>query len=127
MVLREQRDRVGLERVVTGVVRVRRRIVTETRQVEVTVRREVLEVDPPVAPGTTGDEVFDIDADSGNRRGAGGSDRDVLLDLRAEFPIVGIEVRAVERVRIGVRRVPGAAEVVTTTEREQIEITDPRS
>jgi len=125
-VLHEQHDRVGVQQVVTGVVRVRRRIVTETRQVDVTVRREVLEFDPPLPPGSRGDDVFDVDAEAGHRSGPGAGEQ-IVVDLREEVPVVVTEVRPVERVRIGVRRVPGAAEVTTTTSREEVEISDPRS
>lgn len=132
VVLHEQHDRVGTVRSVTGVVRIRRRIITETRQVDVVVRREVLEFDPPVSPGNAGvDEVFDIDAERTSATGPGqesvATDRDLVLELRAEVPVVVTEVRPVERVRIGLRRVPGAAEITTTTAREHVDISDPRS
>ncbi len=125
--LREQRDRIGVQQVVTGVVRVRRRIVTETRQVDVVVRREVLEFDPPVSPGTRGDDVFDVDSPARVGRGGPGPDQELVVELREEVPVVVTETRVVERVRIGVRQVPGAAEVTTTTSREHVEISDPRS
>ncbi len=120
VVLHEQRDRVGVERVVSGVVRFRRRIVTETRRVEVVVRREVLDFDPPLGPAGSGpDEVYDVDADV---EPAAGGDRGLVVTLRAEVPLVTTEVRTVERVRVGVRTVQEAAQVPVTTAREQVEV-----
>lgn len=127
MVLHERHDRVGVERVVTGTVRVSRRIVTETRTVEVTVRREVLDVDPPVAPGARdANEVYDVDADqtapSADPEPAGRPDRDLVLELYAEIPVISTRVVPTERVRIRVRTVDGVARVDTTTARERLEV-----
>ena len=118
--LHEQHDVVGTERVATGVVRFRRRIVTETRRVEVVLRREVLEFDPPLGPTASGsDEVYDVDADVEPDRAAGSG---LVVELNAEVPFVTTEVRAVERVRVGVRTVPGNAEVELSSAREQVEV-----
>jgi len=120
VVLHEQHDVVGTERVATAVVRFRRRVVTETRRVEVVVRREVLEFDPPLGPAASGsDEVYDVDADV-EPDGTGG--RGLVVDLHAEVPVVTTEVRLVERVRVGVRTVQGTAEVEAHSAREQVEV-----
>lgn len=101
--------------------RFRRRIVTETRRVEVVVHREVLEFDPPPGPASTGpDEVYDVDAD------VPATERGLVVELRAEFPVVATEIRTVERVRVGVRTVQREAEVPVSVAREQVEVTADR-
>ena len=93
-------------------VRVRRRVVEEQVMVPVTVRREELEIvrepasrfDPP-------------------RRDAGESGEALVMVLREERPVVGVEVVATEVVRVH-REVVGIGErsVTDTVLREQIEI-----
>ena len=123
IVLHEQRDRVGVERVACGIVRFRRRIVTDTQRIEVVVRREVLEFDPPLGPAATGaDEVYDVEADVAADGPEDPSGRTLVVDLHAEVPVVSVQLRPVERVRVGVRRVQATDQVPVTVAREQVQV-----
>ena len=93
-------------------VRVRRRVVEEEVMVAVTVRREVLEIvrepasrfDPP-------------------RRDAGEPAEALVIVLREERPVVGVEVVPTEVVRVQRTLVRGGVRTVTdTVRREQIEV-----
>lgn len=119
-VLREQRAHVAVGDVVTGVVRVRRRVVTETRTVQVTLRREVLEFDPPLTSSAHGgDEVYDVDTDLDGPDDPGLVGEPLVIELYTEQPVVSTRVVPAERVRIGVRSVPGSVAVEVTTAGEQ--------
>ena len=98
-------------------IRVRRRVVTETVQVPVTVRREVLEVErSPVDPGRGPD---------GTGRSndlAGTGDRRIEVVLREEVPVVATRVRGYERVRVDVVDVAGEVTVDTEVRREVADV-----
>src|SRR3954453_5725668 len=94
-------------------VRVRRRVVEEGGMVAVTVRREELEIvresasrfDPP-------------------RRDAGEPAEALVMVLREERPVVGVEIVPTEVVRVRRTVVRGGQRTVTdTVRREQIEVT----
>jgi len=115
----EERLRVGNQLVPVERVRVRRRVVTETRTVQVEVRREelVLERLPVEASGRAADS-----GPTGPTDPAG--PREVVLELREEVPVVTTRVRPVERVWVWVARVAGTQQVATTLSREEIAIDD---
>lgn len=124
VVRREERLRVGVERVPSERVRLIRRIITETRLVEVEVRREVLEVESSTAP--------DVLARAGEPGPYGFSDaavgaarEPVVIVLHEEVPTVTVEVRAVERVRVDVRGVVARVPVTAELSAEQVEVTGP--
>jgi uncharacterized protein (TIGR02271 family) len=90
--LSEQRLLVGTEWVPRERLNVRRRVVTETRQVTVTVRREELLIDrTPVEDGSPV-------ADPGSRE-------PLVVVLHEEVPVVQLQVRPYEQVTVGVERV----------------------
>jgi uncharacterized protein (TIGR02271 family) len=114
-VLSEQRLLVATEWVPRERLNVRRRVVTETRQIEVTVRREELLIDH--AP--IGDEPATAGAASS---ASAGSPAPLVVVLREEVPVVGLQVRPYERVTIGVERVRSDALVEGELAREQAEL-----
>jgi len=116
-----ERLSVGTEWSVSGKLRLRRRIVTENRTIEVSVRREILEL--------AGD---DLDFRDGRLIGtaAGGRPEDQPAErapfvavLREEVPVVTLEVRPYERVTVSVMRVQDFETVHDTVQHEQVEIT----
>jgi stress response protein YsnF len=109
VVLHAERLDVGMERDVVRAV-VRRRVVAETQQVEVTVRREVLEVEYlPVDPGELGD------APPGERA-------PVVLVLSEEVPVVTTAVRPYERVVVDVVTRQQTETVKAVVGHEQVDI-----
>lgn len=122
VVRHEERLRVGLERVPSERVRLVRRIVTETRLVEVRVRREVLEIERSTAA--------DVLARAGEPGPYGFTDADaargpVVIVLHEEVPMITVEVRAAERVRVDVRGVVVRVPVTAKLSAEQVVITGP--
>ncbi len=109
VVLHEERVHVDVER---GAVRaiVRRRVVTEVRTVEVTVRREVLEVEHVPADGLALPS-------SGEPR------TQVELLLSEEVPVVTLQVQPYERVTVGVETVTDQERVSTDVSQERVELT----
>jgi uncharacterized protein (TIGR02271 family) len=114
-VLSEQRLLVGTEWVPRERLNVRRRVVTETRQIEVTVRREELLIDRTPLH----DEPATAEAGSS---AAAGSSAPLVVVLREEVPVVGLQVRPYERVTIGVERVRTHELVEGELAREQAEL-----
>ena len=109
VVLHEERVHVDVVREAVRAV-VRRRIVTEVRTIEVTVRREVLEVEHlPAEPST-------LPVAQEPRQA-------LSLVLSEEVPVVTLQVQPYERVTLDVH--PGAAEerVTTTSGEERVERT----
>jgi len=106
----EERLSVQLSRTAVETVRVSRRIVTETVQVPVTIRREELSVTrTPVSgsPQAQGDPL---------------QVEDLVLVLHEEVPVVNLEIRATERVTVGVDVVDTDELVTADLKREQVEI-----
>jgi uncharacterized protein (TIGR02271 family) len=99
----EQRLVPGVERRVSGRVRVAKRVVTEERSVTVTVRREELVVEHLPAPDGAGDTVAPPPRDL---------DPAVTLVLSEEVPQVTVRTVPRERVRVHVDRIT-SDEVVT--------------
>lgn len=106
--LHEERLHVGTAPVAVRA-RVRKRIVTEVRQVQVTVRREVLEVDQlPAEEGLAA---------------AAGTRSPLVLVLSEEVPVVGLEVRPYERVTLTVHEGTDEHEVSATVGTERLDVT----
>lgn len=94
---------------VVGRVRLRKRIVTETVQVSVEVRREELEIVHEEAG-----EEFDDDSPL--------AEAVHTMVLCAEEPVVNVRVVPVERVRVHTELVTEQREMVADLRREQVEI-----
>lgn len=106
--LHEEELRVRTERVATGRVTFRKRVVTEERTVVVTVRREELEI---LEEDLTRDGAPEVEGDRLDRPGDDGQrgtepemsqtpEGDIEIVLYAERPVVTTETVAVERVRV---------------------------
>jgi uncharacterized protein (TIGR02271 family) len=108
-VLSEERLLVGTKWVPRERLSVRRRVVTETRQVTVTVRREELLIDR--AP------VVDEAAVA-----APSLPSPLVVVLREEVPVVEMQVRPYERVTVGVERISSEEVVGGVLGREQAEL-----
>lgn len=104
----EERLRVGTVRVPVGRVRLTRRVVTETRLVEVQLRREELHVEHLPA---TGREPVP----------AAGRD-DLVLVLSREVPVVGVRAEPYERVRVRVVDVVTDQPVTAELRHEEVEV-----
>jgi stress response protein YsnF len=110
VVLHHERLDVQMEREVVRAV-VHRRIVTESQTVEVTLRREVLEVEyVPVADGQAPVP-------------PGRSPAPVVVVLSEEVPVVTTAVRPYERVVVDVASVERAQEVTARISQERADIT----
>ena len=93
---------------------VRRRIVTEVRTIEVTVRREVLEVEHLPADASPDEPALPVAAEP----------RQALsLLLSEEVPVVHLQVQPYERVTVDVHPVTGEERVTTTRGEERVELT----
>ncbi|MDO5627280.1 MAG: DUF2382 domain-containing protein [Mobilicoccus sp.] len=125
MVLHGEEVEVYTEKVATGVVRLRKRVVTEEISVPVTIRREEIEIleeafDEPRAAEAGHDAPESRDRADDQRAAGESSVRhldsgDVEITLYAERPVVTMEVVAVERVRV-------SRGVVTDTERVTVDV-----
>jgi len=108
--LREQQLQVDTVRVPVERVVLRRRIVTEVQQVQVTVRREELEiVREPLAGQPTGVP--------------GEAPPPLLIVLSREVPVVQLQRQPYEQVTVQVRRVEGQQQISETVSKEQAELT----
>lgn len=112
LVRSEERLHLRTARVPVERVRLIRRIVTETRTVQVQVRREELHVDrTPIAGGES--------APPADSRTAG---RDLVLLLSEEVPVVTMTTRPVERVHVRIETATGSQSVIAALRREQISV-----
>jgi len=108
--LREQQLQVDTVRVPVERVVLRRRIVTEVQQVQVTVRREELEiVREPLSGQPTGVP--------------GEAPPPLLILLSREVPVVQLQRRPYEQVTVQVRRVEGQQQINESVSKEQVELT----
>ncbi len=108
--LREQQLQVDTVRVPVERVVLRRRIVTEVQQVQVTVRREELEIIREPLPG--------------HPTGApGGAQSPLLIVLSREVPVVQLQRRPYEQVTARVTSVQGQQQINETVSKEQAELT----
>jgi Domain of unknown function (DUF2382) len=108
VVLHEERPLLRLDRVPVERVVLRRRVVEEVRQVEVTVRREVLEVTRERA--------------TGEEPSRSGPHRPLVVVLSEEVPVVELVTRPYERVVVHVDTVSGQQRVEAQVSREQVEV-----
>ena len=109
VVLHQERVHVDVVREAVRAV-VRRRIVTEVRTVEVTVRREVLEVEHLPAEGPA------LPVSQEPRQA-------LTMVLSEEVPVVTLQVQPYERVALDVHTVAGEERVTTTSGQERAELT----
>jgi len=108
--LREQRLQVAAVSVAVERVVLRRRIVTEVQQIQVTVRREELEIVR--------------ESLSGQPTGApGGAPPPLLIVLSREVPVVQLQRHPYEQVTVQVKRVQGQQQINETVSKEQAELT----
>ena len=108
VVLHQEQLRAGTLRVPSEKVLVRRRIVSEVRQIEVTVRREEL-------------EVHRLPLDGHEELSAGGPPEPLVILLSEEVPVVQLHTRPYERVTV---RVGTITEQQVITERVSREHAD---
>ena len=110
VVLHEEDLQVTLRSVPVERVRVRRKVVTYTRTVEVTVRREELEI-----------ERLPLDADPDATTGSSaGASLQVLL--REEVPVVTTRLQPYEQVTVTVGQVAGEEAVTAPLRHEEVEL-----
>ena len=113
VVLHAERVHVDVAREAVRAV-VRRRIVSEVRTIEVTVRREVLEVEHLPADAAADEPALPVAAEP----------RQALsLVLSEEVPVVHLQVQPYERVTVDVHPVAGEERVTTTRGEEKVELT----
>ena len=116
---------------VTGTVAVRRRVVTETKTIQVTVRREELVVDPPTSP-STGSVTTDGGAQGGTADpssevgGDAGSDAHtthaaLVIVLSEEVPEVSLRVNAYEQVTVYVDPITSDVKIPAQLRREVVD------
>jgi len=111
LVLSEERLHVGTRWVGVERVRVRTRIVTETRRVEVRVRREELVVE----------QVALVDDEPAADVPVGAQEPQVIV-LHEEVPTVSLATRAYERVRVEVVPVDGEVGVRAALRHEELDL-----
>lgn len=109
--LRAQRLEVSTSRVPVETVVLRRRLVSEVRQIEVTIRREVLEIERTALP-----------AGRDGGAGEGGSGEPLIIVLSEEVPVVHLRPQPYERVTVAITTVQGEQRLTETVAREQAEI-----
>ena len=109
VVLHEEQLRVATRRVPIEKVSVRRRVVTEVRQVEVTVRREEL-------------EVHRVPLDGSEQAPVGPAPEPLVVVLSEEVPVVQLETRPYERVTVRVDAEVGEQVVSGTVSQEHAEV-----
>lgn len=128
VVLHQQRLVSGTRRVASERVVVRRRVVTETRQVQVTVRRELLEVERIPLPDTDSDSTRGLGTGLGGTPPAGGDGPGaapwLVVVLREEVPVVQVLTRPYEQVTVSVHTVSGTQELTATVQAEHAEVSE---
>ncbi len=105
----EQHLRIGYQRVATERVRVRRRVVSETRQLSVRVRREELVIDREPLPDSPVDTI-------------GPPPQPLVFVLREEVPVIDVRIRPYEEVTVTVELVTNEEAITTELDREHIQI-----
>ncbi len=109
VVLHEQRLRTGVVRVPTERVVLRRRIVTIVRQVEVSVRREELEVDR-------------VPLNDQHPEAVAAPARPLVIVLSEEAPVVQVTTRPYEQVTVHLDTLTGSRQVTETLASERVEV-----
>lgn len=113
MVRHEQQLMVATGWAATETVRIRKRIVTETRMVPVEVRIEVLEVDHLPVTGSV--EEYPPEASR--------APAELVIVLHEEVPVVSLEIRATERATVSVRTSTSHVSVTEQLHSEQVDVT----
>ena len=101
MTLRQEQARIGTEWVATGRVRVSRRVVSETRTVQVTVRREALVIETDAAVAADGAMVGTV-LDGPAVVPPNGPVEALVIVLREERPEISTRLYPYERVTVHV-------------------------
>lgn len=114
VVLHEERLHVTTERLAVERVVVRRRIVQEVRQVQVSVRREQFEIEHLDLSEAGGDAVPDSDSRA---------HAPLVIVLREEVPVVQLQVRPYEKVTVHRGQVTEQHQVTQTLSRELADVT----
>ena len=99
----------GTRRVPTVKVLVRRRVVTEVRQIEVTVRREEI-------------EVYRVPLDGHEQAPVGGPPEPLVILLSEEVPVVQLQTRPYERVTVYVDTVTEQVAITEDLAREHADV-----
>jgi len=107
----EERLSAATTRHVTSRIRVGKRVVTEQRTITVNVSREEFYL-----------EELPLDAAHPTDSGLAGADRDVVIALREEEPVVTTRLVPVEQVRVRVVRVTEEAVSTAEVAREVVEV-----
>lgn len=110
----EERLQVGTRRVVSGRVRLHRRVVTERLTVEVDVRREELVVEQT-------DEPDGVPAGA-EATGSPYRTEPLVVVLREEVPDVRVRVRPYEQVQVSVLEVASSEQVTEQLRKEVVEV-----
>jgi len=105
----EQHLRIGYHRVATERVRVRRRVVSETRQLSVRVRREELVIDR--------EPLHDCPVDT-----IGPPPQPLVLVLCEEVPVIDVRIRPYEEVTVTVELVTNEEAITTELDREHLQV-----
>lgn len=118
--LRAEQLRVGRTRVPVERVRVGKRVVTEVRTIQVEVRSEQLVISREPLEGTTAP----VPSGAASTADTAGETLDeITVVLREEIPVVSLDVRPVERVRVSVVQVEGEAPVSEVLSHEEADVT----
>jgi len=112
----EEQLRAGTEQVETGRARLRKYVVTETRQVDVPVSREEVRLEREPITDANREAAYE---------GPAISEEEHEVTLRAERPVVQTEAVPVERVRLGKETVSDTETVSGEVRKEQIDVDDP--
>ncbi len=123
----EERLDIGRRSEVVGRVRIAKRVVTEERQVTVTVRREELVVEELPADAATSGSPHPDDGGSLLQQSTGGTHTsEPVLELWLSEEEVEVSTRVVprERVRVYVDTVTGSVEVTETVGKEVVDVTE---
>ncbi len=121
MVVSRERLSVGTDWAETGRLGLRRRVVSETRTIQVTVHREELVVDGDdvaVHDGATTGTATDGPVTSGDAS----APEPLVIVLREEVPRIQMELRAYERVTVHVNRVVSSVAVSGDVRHEEIAV-----
>jgi uncharacterized protein (TIGR02271 family) len=113
MLRSEQHLRIDRQRVATERVRVRRRVVSEIRQLSVTVRREELVIDREPLPDSPVDTITPPDP--------------LVFVLREEVPVIDMRTRPYEEVTVTVELVTNEEPITTELATEHIHVKTDRA
>jgi stress response protein YsnF len=113
---------VGTEWVISGHVRLRRRVVTDTLTVPITVRREELIIEVINAAYTTEGHLVGTDQTGTAAPEPPGVENPVVLVLHQEVPRVTVRIEPYERVTVDIATTADAVEVASEVRHEQLDL-----